>query len=54
MAEKFKLQMPDGSTVTTNDPAAALMLQMNQGAVEAPRSTKVDGAIEAAKTSDKK
>jgi hypothetical protein len=49
MAEKFKLDLPDGRRVTTDSAAAAIRLKYGSGAVEALRSAKVDKAVEEAK-----
>ncbi len=49
MAEKFKLDLPDGRRVTTDSAAAAIRLKFGSGATEAPRSTKVDKAVDEAK-----
>jgi len=54
MAERFKLEMPDGRKVATDSPAAAIRLKYGAGAKEARRSEKVDDAVETAKTEKSK
>ncbi len=48
MADRFKLVLEDGTKVGTSDPATAVRLKAH-GATEAPRSEKVDDAIDKAK-----
>ncbi len=49
MADRFRFILPGGRLVTTNDPATAISLRYGSGATEAPRSEKVDAAVEEAK-----